>query len=189
MLRHPRNNLIYLGPSGIRIWAHHARQAQFGKTSGLEKPVTEKGNPRNYSSWESHEIFSGKLFFRQPKAIYLQLEALKDMPRWNDNPGQARRSRWLKIQTLIRQSHPKRISISKDTNHNRRATVTLHQNLSRKQRWMHGLCTWYFENESVTYQDAWARSESKRTLEELEDDGKKMFWEFESSERFGNLEA
>ena len=123
MLRHPRNNLIYLGPSGIRIWAHHARQAQFGKTSGLEKLMTEKGNPRNYSSWESHEIFSGKLFFRQPKAIYLQLEALKDMPRWNDNPGQVRRSRWLKIQTLIRQSHPKRLSISRDTNHNQRATI------------------------------------------------------------------
>ena len=54
---------------------------------------------------------------------------------------------------------------------------------------MHGLCTWYFENESVTYQDAWARSESEKTLEELEDDGKKMFWELQSSEGFEKLEA
>ena len=78
MLGCPRNNFTYLDPSDIGIWAHHAKQAQSGKTSGFEKPVTGKGNPRNRSSWGNREIFSGNLFSQQPNAIYLQPGVLNE---------------------------------------------------------------------------------------------------------------
>ena len=39
---HPRDNFTYLGPPDIGTWAHHAKQAQYSKTSGFGKPVTRK---------------------------------------------------------------------------------------------------------------------------------------------------
>ena len=61
-LEHPGTNFTYLGPSAIGTWAHHAKRAQYDKTSGLGKPVTRKrkGNPRNYFFWGILRIFSRK---------------------------------------------------------------------------------------------------------------------------------
>ena len=61
-LGHPGTNFTYLGPSDIGTWAHHAKQAQYDKTSGFGKPVTRKrkGNPRNYFFWGILRFFSRK---------------------------------------------------------------------------------------------------------------------------------
>ena len=83
MLGHPRNNFTYLGPSDIGTWAHHAKQAQFGKTSGFEKPVTRrrKGNPRNYFFGGILGFFSRKGFSQKPNTITFVTENLKQCRR------------------------------------------------------------------------------------------------------------
>ena len=75
MLGHPRNNFTYLGPSDIGTWAHHAKQAQFGKTNGLEKPVTRirKGNPKDYFSGEFLN-FLEKMIFSVSKHVIKEFE-------------------------------------------------------------------------------------------------------------------
>ena len=74
MLGHPRNNFTYLGPSGIGTWAHHAKQAQSGKTSGFEKPVTRirEGNPRDYFSGEFLNFLEKMIFSVSKHVINFQ---------------------------------------------------------------------------------------------------------------------
>ena len=73
VLGHPRANFTYFGPSDIGTWAHHAKQAQYSKTSGLGKPVARKrkGNPRNYLSWGILRFFLEKMSFSVAKHRYL----------------------------------------------------------------------------------------------------------------------
>ena len=73
VLGHPRANLTCFGPSDIGTWAHHAKQAQYSKTSGFGKPVTRQNreNPRNYLSWGILRVFLEKMIFSVAKHHYL----------------------------------------------------------------------------------------------------------------------